>query len=83
VTFKNRSALNKFFTGYNVINKIQQDNFTNPITGLKNNFFENVICVTLPVNTSPVDFNLSQEIKDLLMKAGFDAANNFFNSESH
>ena len=86
--------VNTFYKGFNIINnikdyfmalvntllnKIREDNFTNPITGLKNNFFENVICVKMPLDVSAIDFNLSDEIKDKLMEAGEIAANDYFN----
>lgn len=82
-----------FYQGFNIINnisdyfialldtllnKIAQDNFTNPITGAKDNFFENIIAITLPFNISAVNFDLEKEKKDLLMKAGKDAANKYF-----
>lgn len=64
-----------------VLNKIQEDNFRDPITGVKDNFFKNVICISIPIpiKISAVDFDLSQEKKDILIKAGEDAANEYFN----
>lgn len=62
-----------------VLNKIQEDNFRDPITGAKENFFRNVICINIPIKISAVDFDLSQEKKDILIKAGEDAANEYFN----
>ena len=61
-----------------VLNKIQQDNFRDPITGVKDNFFKNIICIQIPIKISAVDFDLNQEKKDILIKAGKDAANEFF-----
>lgn len=62
-----------------VLNKIQEDNFRDPITGAKENFFRNVICIQIPIKISAVDFDLSQEKKNILIKAGEDAANEYFN----
>lgn len=62
-----------------VLNKIQEDNFRDPITGAKENFFRNVICIKIPIKISAVDFDLSQEKKDILIKSGEDAANEYFN----
>ena len=85
--------VNDFYKGYNLIssfsdyvqelmntilNKIEQDNFINPLTGSKANFFENVICINIPNNISTIDFNLSKEIKDKLIQNGEDATNKFF-----
>ena len=82
-----------FYQGFNIINnisdyfiallntllnKIAQDNFTNPITGAKENFFENIITITLPFNVSAVNFDLEKEKKDLLINVGRDAANKYF-----
>lgn len=68
------TLLNTFLT------KIEQDNFKNPVTGAKNNFFNNIICIPMPFNVNAVNFNLPKEKKDLLIKAGEDAANKYFNS---
>lgn len=62
-----------------VLNKIQEDNFRDPITGAKENFFENVICIQMPIKISAIDFDLSHEKKDILIKAGEDAANEYLN----
>lgn len=83
-----------FYQGFNIINniyqycvalldtlliKIQEDNFRNPLTGSKENFFRNIICVKLPFKVNAVNFDLPQEQKDLLVKAGEDAAKEYFN----
>lgn len=88
-----KKNINDFYQGFNVINnisdyfsalldtvlnKIQQDNFRNPITGVKENFFNRTICIPMPFNVSAVNFDLPKEQKDLLIKAGEDAANEYF-----
>lgn len=82
--------VNDFYKGYNLItnissyiqelmntmlNKIEQDNFVNPVTGSKTDFFENVICVKIPNSVSAINFNLSQKIKDELIENGKNSAN--------
>lgn len=82
--------VNDFYKGYNLItnissyiqelmntmlNKIEQDNFVNPVTGSKTDFFENVICVKIPNSVSAINFNLSQKIKDQLIQNGENSAN--------
>ena len=82
-----------FYQGFNIINniydyctsllntflsKIEQDNFRNPLTGARDNFFEKVICIPIPIKVNAVNFDLSQDKKDLLIKAGEDAANEYF-----
>lgn len=69
------ALLNTFLT------KIEQDNFRNPITGAKNNFFDKVICIPMPFNVNAVNFDLEQEKKDLLIKAGEDTANEYFSQK--
>lgn len=84
-----------FYQGFNVVNnirdyftallntflnKIQQDNFRNPITGAKNNFFERTICIPMPFKVNPVNFDLPKEQKNLLIKAGEDTARKYFQS---
>lgn len=86
--------VNDFYKGYNsivnissyilelmntMLNKIEQDNFVNPITGSKNDFFENVICIKIPNNVSAINFNLSKEIKNQLIHSGQDSAKKLLN----
>lgn len=86
--------IDDFYRGFNVIsnisdyfsalldtllNKIQQDNFKDPITGAKENFFDNVICITIPIKISPVNFDINKEQRDLLIEAGESSASQYFN----
>lgn len=82
-----------FYNGFNIINnltsfitilidtvllKIQKDNFTNPITGYKSNFFNNIIAIPMPFHVNAVNFNLDKHTKNLLVQAGVNCANSFF-----
>jgi NTE family protein len=62
-----------------VLSKIETDNFVNPITGIKNNFFNRVITINISKNISAIDFNLPDDKKLFLINNGMIAANEFFN----
>lgn len=61
-----------------MLSKIEENNFTNPITGAKDNFFKETIIIELPIAVSAIDFDLSDENKSILVTAGYNAANDFF-----
>lgn len=63
-----------------VLSKIETDNFINPLTGVKSNFFNRVITINIPKNISTVDFNLKETTKQLLIYNGKIAAEDFFNN---
>lgn len=65
-----------------VLTKIETSNFSNPLTGAKNNFFERVITINIPSNVSAVDFKLHDDIKRTLIKSGYDSTSNFFNERT-
>jgi NTE family protein len=82
----------KFYNGFNIIknltdyinvfietmlSKIRQDNFTNPLTGDQDNFFDRTIVIELPKKVSPVNFNIDQCTKDLFVNTGYDKAKKF------
>jgi NTE family protein len=89
----NNRDIYDFFTGFDqiynitsfiesiyhtILNKIDQDNFYNPITGIKKNFFKRTITVMLDTTVSAIDFGLSDEVKQKLIKTGEDSAKSFF-----
>lgn len=72
--------LSQFITSLidTVLSKIETDNFVNPLTGVKNNFFNRVITINIPKNISAVNFNLPENIKQILINNGEKAAVEFF-----
>ena len=82
-----------FYTGFNVITnlkeyiisfietmlkKIEQDNFLNPLTGTKKNFFNDTITIQTPPEINIVKFNLTKSENKLLYDLGVKGANEFF-----
>ena len=61
-----------------MLNKIEEDNFYNPITGSKKDFFKNVITIKLPIKIKATDVNLKKNDIDKLIEAGEEAAKKFF-----
>jgi NTE family protein len=76
--------LENLYTGHDIINnisqffmslidtvtgKIQIANYTNPLTGVKENFFDETIVIELPIPVSAIDFNFPQKTKDILIEA--------------
>lgn len=85
--------ISDFYKGYNkitniksyidsligtIMNKIEESNFLNPITGSKTDFFDDVIAISVPENVSTLDFNLSDKCKEELVQYGVNAAKAFF-----
>lgn len=83
----------KFFTGFNVISnlkeyitcfletllkKIEQDNFLNPLTGTKANFFDKTITIITPPEISIIKFNLTKKENDKLIHTGIQSTIEFF-----
>lgn len=64
-----------------VTGKIQQANYSNPLTGIRDNFFDETIVIKLPVQISAIDFNLQKKTKDILIQAGHQAAKEYFEIE--
>jgi NTE family protein len=61
-----------------IFNKIQADNYANPITGARDNFFHNVITITVPDDVTPIDFGMSEKKKLELVELGKKSAIKFF-----
>jgi NTE family protein len=61
-----------------ILNKIDQDNFNNPVTGAKAHFFDRTITVTLEQQVSAIDFNLTEQVKQSIMEQGQNSARDFF-----
>ena len=61
-----------------VLDKIEESNFRNPLTGAKDNFFKETIIIELPIKVSAIDFNLSKSNKNILITTGYDSAKQFF-----
>lgn len=89
---ENRDTDN-FYTGFNVITnlkeyiisfietilkKIEQDNFLNPLTGTKKNFFNDTITIQTPPEINIVKLNLTASENKLLYDLGVKGANEFF-----
>ena len=60
-----------------MLSKIRQNNFTNPLTGDQDNFFDRTIVIELPKKVSPVNFNIDQYTKDLFINTGYNEAKKF------
>lgn len=86
--------VNNFFVGHDSINsvsdyfssllntlltKVEQDNFSNPLTGVKENFFERTITICVPSDISAIDFSMSKDKQDNLIECGKNACCEFFN----
>lgn len=93
---KNERNVNDFFTGHDSINsvveyfsslihtlltKIEQDNFSNPLSGVKDNFFERTVTIRIDSNISPIDFSLSEDKQEKLIECGVNACSEFFNTQ--
>lgn len=61
-----------------ILDKIEKDNFYNPITGIKSNFFNRTISINIDNSISPINFDLSNNIKQNLLVLGKNSALNFF-----
>lgn len=61
-----------------ILSKIETDNFINPLTGVKSNFFNRVITISIPKNITAINFNISETTKQLLINKGTIAAQEFF-----
>ncbi len=59
------------------LTKIEKDNFTNPVSGAKTNFFDETITIPVPINVNAVDFNITPETIQLLIDIGKKSAINF------
>lgn len=85
--------VNSFFNGIDIINnisdfissllncvldKIEASNFANPLTGAKDNFFDSIIPIKLDIKVNLTDFTLSNDIKNILIETGYNAAIKFF-----
>ena len=92
---ENRDTEN-FYTGFKIITnlkeyiisfietmwkKIEHDNFINPLTGTKNNFFNDTITIKTPSNINAIKFNLTVSENKMLYDLGIKAANEFFESD--
>lgn len=88
--------INTFFQDYHIINnikdfftslmntildKIEESNFSNPLTGVKENFFKETIIIELPIKVSPINFDLSDENKNILITQGYKSAREFFENK--
>lgn len=93
---ENRDTEN-FYTGFNIITnlkeymtsfittmlkKIEQDNFLNPLTGTKKNFFNDTITIETPPEINIFKFNLTASENKMLYDLGIKGANEFFEQES-
>jgi NTE family protein len=89
------SDVTHFYQGLNVINniydytiallntllvKIEEDNFRNPQTGMKDTFFNRVICIPIPSTINALNFDLTEEQKEQLITLGTESATDFFNN---
>lgn len=89
---ENRDTEN-FYTGFNTITnlkeymtsfietmlkKIEQDNFLNPLTGTKKNFFNDTITIKTPPEITIFKFNLTASENKMLYDLGVKGANEFF-----
>lgn len=63
-----------------MLKKIEQDNFLNPLTGTKNNFFNDTITIKTPPEINAVKFNLTISQNKMLYDLGIKSANDFFNN---
>jgi hypothetical protein len=87
-----QNDLYKFYNGFNIIknladyinvfietmlSKIRQNNFTNPLTGDNDNFFDRTIVIELPKKVSPVNFNIDKFTRDLFVNTGYNEAKKF------
>ena len=64
-----------------ILQKIEQDNFLNPLTGTKHNFFNDTITIKTPPEINIFKFNLSDSENKMLYDLGIKAANDFFEGE--
>jgi predicted acylesterase/phospholipase RssA len=93
---ENRDTEN-FYTGFNIITnlkeyitsfietilkKIEQDNFLNPLTGTKKNFFNNTITIKTPPEINTFKFNLTESENKMLYDLGVKGANDFFDTDT-
>jgi hypothetical protein len=46
-----------------ILDKIDKDNFYNPFTGIKNNFFNRTITVSFDDKVSPINFDLTDNVR--------------------
>lgn len=89
----NNRDVNNFFLGYDSVNsigeyfsglvntlltKIEQNNFSDPLTGAKDNFFERTITIRIDSGISAIDFSLSEEKQKGLIECGMNACKEFF-----
>ena len=88
----NNSSIFNYFSGFDkinnicdfitsfintILNKIDQDNFHNPLSGAKTHFFDRTIAIHLQESISAINFDLSQKTKGDLLKWGETSANKF------
>jgi NTE family protein len=64
-----------------MITKIDESNFINPMTGFKNNFFNRVIAIPIPIKVGLFDFDMSDETKEILVASGRETTRKFLDLE--
>lgn len=81
-TFHEINTISEYFTSLlsSMLGKIEESNYHNPVTGTKDNFFNETIIIKLPIKVSSVDFDLSESNKNILITAGYESAEEFFQS---
>ena len=82
-----------YYTGYNpissllefvcnlgetIMTKIEEANFSNPVTGTTNNYFARTITIPIPSSVSAINFNLGETIRNQLIESGIKSADTFF-----
>lgn len=78
--FKIITNLKEYITSFieTMLKKIEQDNFLNPLTGTKKNFFNDTITIQIPPEINIVKLNLTASENKLLYDLGVKGANEFF-----
>ena len=61
------------------LTKIQKDNFSNPVSGAKNNFFNETITIPVPTGVNALDFNIKPDTIKLLIDIGKKSVVDFMN----
>ena len=81
-TFTNITNINDYTSNLigTMLTKIEKDNFANPETGVKNNFFNETITIPVPKSVNAIDFNINPDTIQLLVETGKQSAKDFWTS---